>query len=364
MKAEFDELVNLMNKYDLYQETDEVGIALNNLYAKIDEVMKRIECAVRSAKEFYVAISKSTITENEVVLRDANDVDVVLRSSNDVNIALDLNDTECIDNNWYKLFKPIEELKPIAVGNIEYDFPEEVYTIGNADNTEIVADVYESVFDSLCKLGLIRCEGENNFPFGKANYIVYHNFSIPIVKSNQIDLSKVPIKNEEFISFESSWGYISCDKDGNILNIDGEEEIDGERSYLYDIAKFDLVEYGKFCESKNIVMGEYGEDILAVGFWKKDGTYEKADKDFRKNVFEDSDDEDFNDAPTELCKTPQTHEFVKDIIAKLKVINVDGETMEYILEQVGMKEQVLKQLFAQTTNDDIDYLHDVRNGKG
>jgi len=43
-------------------------------------------------------------------------------------------------------------------------------------------------------------------------------------------------------------------------------------------------------------------------------------------------------------KTPQTHEFVKDIIAKLKVIDVDGETMEYILEQVGMSEQMLKQL--------------------
>jgi hypothetical protein len=29
-----------------------------------------------------------------------------------------------------------------------------------------------------------------------------------------------------------------------------------------------------------------------------------------------------------------------------------------------MEDQTLKQLFAQTTNDDIDYLLDVRNGKG
>jgi hypothetical protein len=49
-------------------------------------------------------------------------------------------------------------------------------------------------------------------------------------------------------------------------------------------------------------------------------------------------------APTELCKTPQTNEFVKDIIAKLKVIDVDGETMQYILEQVGMDGQMLYQL--------------------
>jgi len=363
MKKEFNELVSTLKRWDLYHKNDEVYIALTDLEKKIDEVMKRIDCAVRSNQDSNLIVMQfvdgfQDEGDTQQTLSDV-DFETLQRSVYDVDVALNLNDTECIDNNWYELFEPKEELKPIAVGNIEYDFPEEVYTIGNADNTEIVADVYESVFDSLCKLGLIRCEGENNFPFGKANYIVYDNFSIPIVKINQIDLSKVPIKNEEFISFESSWGYISCDKDGNILNIDGEEEIDGERSYLYDIAKFDLVEYGKFCESKNIVMGEFGEDILAVGFWKKDGTYEEADKDFRKNVFDDDED-----APTELCKTPQTHEFVKDIIAKLKVIDVDGETMEYILEQVGMKEQVLKQLFAQTTNDDIDYLHDVRNGKG
>ena len=364
MKKEFNELVSTLKRWDLYHKNDEVYIALTDLEKKIDEVMKRIDCAMRSNQDSNSIVMQFVdgFQDEGLLKQTLNHIDfeTLQRSVYDVDVALNLNDTECIDNNWYELFESKEELKSIEVDNIEYDFPEEVYTIGNADNTEIVADVYESVFDSLCKLGLIRCEGENNFPFGKANYIVYNNFSIPIVKINQIDLSKVPIKNEEFITFESSWGYISCDKDGNILNIDGEEEIDGERSYLYDIAKFDLVEYGKFCESKNIVMGEFGEDILAVGFWKKDGTYEEADKDFRKNVFEDFDD----DAPTELCKTPQTHEFVKDIIAKLKVIDVDGETMEYILEQVGMKEQVLKQLFSQTTNDEIDYLHDVRNGKG
>ena len=364
MKKEFNELVSTLKRWDLYHKNDEVYIALTDLEKKIDEVMKRIDCAMRSNQDSNSIVMQFVdgFQDEGLLKQTLNHIDfeTLQRSVYDVDVALNLNDTECIDNNWYELFESKEELKSIEVDNIEYDFPEAVFTIGNADNTEFVADVYESVFDSLCKLGLIRCEGENNFPFGKANYIVYNNFSIPIVKINQIDLSKVPIKNEEFITFESSWGYISCDKDGNILNIDGEEEIDGARSYLYDIAKIDLVEYGKFCESQNIVMGEFGEDILSVGFWRKDGSYEEADKDFRKNVFEDFDD----DAPTELCKTPQTHEFVKDIIAKLKVIDVDGETMEYILEQVGMKEQVLKQLFSQTTNDEIDYLHDVRNGKG
>ena len=364
MRKEFNELVATLKRWDLYFKDDEVDCALTDLEKVIDEVMKRIDCAMRSNQDSNSIVMQFVdgFQDEGLVKQTLNHIDfeTLQRSVYDVDVALNLNDTECIDENWYKLFEPKGELKSIEVDNIEYDFPEEVYTIGNSDNTEIIGDVYESEFHVLLDLGVIITENDNGFPIGKANYIVLDNKFISIVKKKQIDLSKVPIKNEEFITFESSWGYISCDKDGNILNIDGEEEIDGARSYLYDIAKIDLVEYGKFCESQNIVMGEYGDDILSVGFWRKDGSYEVADKDFRKNVFEDFDD----DAPTELCKTPQTHEFVKDIIAKLKVIDVDGETMEYILEQVGMKEQVLKQLFAQSTNDEIDYLHDVRNGKG
>jgi hypothetical protein len=366
MKKEFNELVSTLKRWDLYHKNDEVYIALTDLEKKIDEVMKRIDCAVRSNQDINSIVMQfvdgfQDEGDTQQTLSDV-DFETLQRSVYDVDIALNLNDTECIDNNWYNLFEPTEELKPIAVNNIEYDFPEEVFTIGNADNTEIVADVYESVFNSLCTLGLIRCEGDNNFPFGKANYVVHHNFSIPIVKINQIDLSKVPIIVKEFMSFESSWGNITCAEDGVVLKVDGDLEIDGERNYLFDIAKFDLVEYGKFCESKNIVMGEYGDDILAVGFWKKDGSYEQADVDWRKNIFGEADDEE--DAPTQLCIDPTKHEIVNNIISQLKDIEVDGETMEYILKQVGMDYQVLMQLFAQTTNDEIDYLHDVRNGKG
>ena len=358
MRKEFNELVATMKRWDLYFKDDEVDCALTDLEKVIDEVEKRIECAVRSAKEANETISKYTeeVDKSQPIFMSVNDHDLIQNCSNDVDIALDMGDDMCIVDNWYYLFSPKEEPKPIAVGNIEYDFPEEVYTIGNSDNTEIIGDVYESEFHVLLDLGIIVTENDNGFPFGKTNYIVLDNKFISIVKKKQIDLSKVPIIREEFMSFESSWGHISCDKDGNVIEVIGDEEYNGERNYLFDIGRFDLVEYGKFCESKNIVMGEYGDDILAIGFWNKDNTYNEADMEWRKNIF--------GEAPTELCKTPQTHEFVKDIIAKLKVIDVDGETMEYILEQVGMKEQVLKQLFAQTTNDEIDYLHDVRNGKG
>ena len=363
MRKQFNELVETMKRWDLFQKDDEVDMALNDLGDKIDEAEKRIECAVRSAKEINELISKYTeeIDDELPIKMSINDHDLIQNCSNDVRIALDLNDDMPIVDNWYNLFSK-EELKPIVVGNIEYKFPEEVFTIGNVDNTEIIADIYESTFVSLCDLNVIICEGNERFPsgHGKSDYVITDKVFTNMVKNKQIDLSKVPIKKKGFMSFESSWGNITCDEDGNVIDVScyGGAECMDDDNYLFDIVKFDLVEYGKFCESIDITMGE-ADDILAVGFWKKNGWYEEADMDWRKSTFSP-----VLDAPTVLCQTPQTHELVKDIIAKLKAIDVDGETMEYILEQVGMEEQMLKQLFAQSTNDEIDYLHDVRNGKG
>ena len=355
MRKEFNELVETMKCWDLFQNGDEVDVALTNLSNKIDEVEKRIDCAVRSSAEANKSISLYTqrVDNNETFQMKVDDHDSILRGTNDVLIALDMKDTECIDNNWYWLFKPTEEPKPIAVGKIEYEFPEEVYTIGNADNTEIIGDVYESSFHELLDLGILVLEGSDDFTCGKANYIVLDNKFISIVKKKQIDLSKVPIKNEVFMTFHSSWGEIDCDKDGNVIEVRGDED---DENYLLDIAVFDLVEYGKFCESKNITMGE-SDDILSIGFWKKDNTYHEAEKDWRKEIFGE-------EPPTMLCADSDKHKIVNNIISQLKDIEVDGETMEYILRQVGMEDQTLKQLFAQTTNDDIDYLLDVRNGKG
>jgi len=35
---------------------------------------------------------------------------------------------------------------------------------------------------------------------------------------------------------------------------------------------------------------------------------------------------------------------IKDIINKLRIIGVDGETLQYIIEEVGMTDQMLRQL--------------------
>jgi hypothetical protein len=256
-----------------------------------------------------------------------------------------------------------------------------------------------------------------------------------------------PTKQEEFMTFESSWGHISCDKDGNVIEVIGDEEIRGERNYLHDIIKIDLAEYEKFLNSIGKELDHDSDDILSVGYWKKDNTYNEADMDLRKDVFSPEDDEEptkkesafefesscgtiecdidgrvlrvngdleingepnglfdiikfdieeyskycskhnithgesldiftvgywkindeyimaddfFRDnaigAKTELSK----EKLVKNIISQLKAIDVDGETMEYILKQVGMEGQMLSQLFVKTTNDEIDELIDER----
>jgi hypothetical protein len=265
MRNEFQALRDKLMSCNIYDEINgddvfnDVNALINNLGKKIDEVEKRIQCANRCASEINGVIGKFTeaIDKGEVVTINLAIHDAINQNANDVVNALDLNETMCIDDNWYGLFRP------------------------------------EVVF-----------------------------------------------------TFESSWGSIDCAIDGVVLKVHGDLEINGEHNYLFDILRVDIAEYSKFCADRGVTHGE-ALDILSVGFWKHDGTYAEHDKEWRKNVYgveEEEVVEAKEEAPTELCKTPQTHEFVKDIIAKLKVIDVDGETMEYILEQVGMTDQMLRQL--------------------
>jgi len=174
MRTQFNNLVELMNRYDLYQKDDEVGIALNDLEKVITELEKRIECVKRTNVD-----SHEILFTNQVKLEESigyDNVEILQRSVTDIDIALDLTINEPIECNWYGLFEEPKKEEP----------------------------------------------------------------------------------------------------------------------------------------------------------------------------------------PTSLCKTPQTHEFVKDIIAKLKVIDVDGETMQYIIEQVGMNDQMLRQLIMSNPESDTKDLLDEK----
>ena len=72
---------------------------------------------------------------------------------------------------------------------------------------------------------------------------------------------------------------------------------------------------------------------------------------------------------TQLMTNPMIESTVESIIATLKHIDVDGETMEYILEQVGMTNQMLRQLIMNNPESDTKdfleekvYLSDQRLG--
>ena len=53
-------------------------------------------------------------------------------------------------------------------------------------------------------------------------------------------------------------------------------------------------------------------------------------------------------------------EEVKDIILKLILIDVDGETMQHILKETGMEWQMLRQLMLTMPIEQVEYLIEER----
>ena len=50
----------------------------------------------------------------------------------------------------------------------------------------------------------------------------------------------------------------------------------------------------------------------------------------------------------------------EEIVAMLRHMNVDGETMEYIVRSVGMEEQMLRQLMLTQPINDVEYVWEER----
>lgn len=60
-------------------------------------------------------------------------------------------------------------------------------------------------------------------------------------------------------------------------------------------------------------------------------------------------------APTQLMSIPVVAKAVNDVIHVLKRIDIDGETMQYILREVGMDDQMKSQLSSMNEDDGMAY---------
>jgi hypothetical protein len=68
----------------------------------------------------------------------------------------------------------------------------------------------------------------------------------------------------------------------------------------------------------------------------------------------------------QMSKAPYIADRVRDVINTLKSLmyngeSVDGETMQYILEKVGMEDQMLKQLISTADDYQINWYTNLRN---
>ncbi len=146
MRAEFNTLVETLKRWDLYQIGDEVDMDLKSLEDKITEVEKRMVCIEKCAEEINEAIGgyTSSVDNYETFVMSGSDIEIIMRGSHDIEIALDLNDKEVIENNWYGLFEVKEEPKKEEPPTSLCETPQ----------------THEFVKDIIAKLKVIGVDGE------------------------------------------------------------------------------------------------------------------------------------------------------------------------------------------------------------
>jgi hypothetical protein len=262
LKGAFNDLVESMKRYDLYQKDDEVDYELTNLSNIIDEVEKRMQCVKRTNIDIHEIVFTNQVKLEKSIGYD--NVEILQRSVNDIDIAIDLNDAEPIENNWYGLFE--DKFKPRSVSEYVATLPKE----------EV----------------------------------------------------KVLIPKDSIVEWKETIQYYS---------VNGGAKARVTEDYTTEHEIKDLCVQVQWLDEK--AKGQVSGGYL-LGMFKED--FEQPS------------------VPTSLCNIPQTHEFVKDIIAKLKVIDVDGETMQYILKEVGMEEQMYRQLVLTNTDTDTKDLLEER----
>jgi hypothetical protein len=270
LRTAFNDLVTSMKRYDLYQIDDEVGMGVQNLSDKIDEVYNRIACVINTNQDIR---GKLSIYADVMSFDDS---EILERSVNDINIAMDLTDNEPISVNWYGLFAPKneEEIVPRETNISVDDVVKVAMELGMNTSIEEINEV----------MGYYNSESEQD-PTATWELTVENLLYNCVVPSQQTIEDKV----------EHSGGGIPY----RICNecVIKEEE---------DVMKF------------------------VDGVWL------------------------CNDCipPTSQCRDTEVHGIVKEVIANLKDIQVDGETMDYIIKELGYEEYLLRSLVMNSSFKD------------
>ena len=89
------------------------------------------------------------------------------------------------------------------------------------------------------------------------------------------------------INIESSWGTIITDDNGNVIGKDLLEHDGKEKCYLLNADRFDLKEwddwYEKNTNKPSIKPTDF--DILELGFWNNDGSYNPPHPTWRDEIY-------------------------------------------------------------------------------
>lgn len=104
----FEELVNTLNKYCLYQKDDEVADDIEVVRAVILEVSKRLKAIDEITKESVDKIRKyeDAVDNQNPFTMALNDYDSILNLVVEMNVLSDLSNNQAITENWGNIFQP------------------------------------------------------------------------------------------------------------------------------------------------------------------------------------------------------------------------------------------------------------------
>ncbi len=234
-----------------------------------NELAKRIECVKRTLADMQEVVNHYNEPTDLVQTITTNDWELLTRSITDCEIALDLNDSEPIENDWYDLFSN-------DYGYIRTDLIMDI-------SSELTPIIFKET-TILDDMGISRYR---NWIVEMVDKFLYNE------EGEFIKWCKLPInKKEDYFSDKYRLGL-----DEWLLN-----------------EMIDIIFY-------NIVLEDYLDvDIESpyIDKWRVENQKQRLkDENYSK---------------------------IETMIEDLKEMEVDGETMEYIIREVGMDEQMLNQL--------------------